>query len=199
LDRIWHAAILPDRNREFMLVSNFSAAERDGRHDGSQLVLTYRVSYGLRAVRPTFGGRFMSKLFFVAMSGVLALVSVHAIADDLQKQAELATMISIGNPNAAARGEAIAQSARSERPSAHRADADAHKAALELTIAAGNPNAPARGQAIAMSAASAAVSQPLRRSPALREQELDAMISAGNPNAHERGIAIARSGLPTHA
>jgi hypothetical protein len=131
------------------------------------------------------------KFLSLSIAGALALGSAYAFANDAQKQAELANSISIGNPNAPARGEAIAKSA--QMPGATLSGVQSHEEALDRAIAVGNPNAPARGEAIAASAA-ATVAQPRQLDANVHEQELDAMISAGNPNAPVRGMAIAQSG-----
>jgi len=133
----------------------------------------------------------MNKLISVSIAGAFALGSACALADDVQRQAELANAISVGNANAPARGEAIARSGQIQVEGL--GGAHAHEAALDQAIAAGNANAPARGQAIAASAA-ATPGQPTQLDANVHEQELDTMISAGNANATARGIAIAQSG-----
>ena len=133
------------------------------------------------------------KLVSAFIAGAFAVGAAGASADalwDQHKQAELSTMLGLGNPNAPARGEAIAKSGTGSVVTAA-ADASAHQQALDLIIGAGNPNAPARGIAIAMSGSTQPAALP---NGVTRAKDLDHMISAGNPNAPDRGIAIARSG-----
>ena len=129
------------------------------------------------------------------VAGAFAMAAAGASADalwDQQKQAELTTMLGLGNPNAPARGEAIARSGAGSVVTAV-ADASAHQQALDLIIGAGNPNASARGVAIAMSGGAQPAALP---DSVARAKDLDHVISVGNPNAPARGIAIARSGQP---
>ena len=90
------------------------------------------------------------------IASAFAAGSVCASADplyDLVKQHELSTIVSTGNPNAPARGEAIAESAASAQQPI--ADAKILQQDLDRIISSGNPNASARGVAIARSAESA--------------------------------------------
>jgi len=139
-----------------------------------------------------------AKVVSALIAGAFAVGATVAAADalpDQQKQAELTTMMGLGNPNAPARGDAIARSGAA-RVTPPRSDASAHEQALDLMISAGNPNAPTRGVAIGMSGT---VRDPASLPDvAVRAQELDQMISSGNPNAPARGIAIARSDQAFH-
>jgi hypothetical protein len=94
------------------------------------------------------------KKFIALVGGALALGSTLAIADDMatsQKDAQLSKMISVGNANAPARGEAIAKSGAARDQSMVLTGATAHEQALDKIIASGNANATARGTAIAQS------------------------------------------------
>lgn len=138
----------------------------------------------------------MSKLISALIAGTLALAATYAAAMDMateQKDAQLSKMVSVGNANAPARGEAIVKSgAASDQPMAL-TGATAHAQALDKIIASGNANAPARGQAIAKSGV--ATDQPIALTDATgHEQTLDKIIASGNANAPARGKAIAQSG-----